>query len=429
VAVTTARRTGVPGLLWGLVFGATIAASATVYPSTFPTEASLATVARVFEGNTAWEALFGPIRRMDTVAGYTAYKSLMFTVILGSIWGLLVATRLLRGEEDAGRWELYLSGHTTRTRAAVQAAAGLGVGVLALWIPTALLTAAAGGSPDVDLGIGTSLFFATAIVAAAAMFMAIGMCVGQLAATRHDADLIGAGVLAASYLVRMAADSDPAIAWLRWASPLGWIEELQPLTGSRPLAFVPIVVLVVVLVAAAVRIAGRRDLGASALVSRDTPRPRTLLLGGQAGLTLRLTRPAIAAWIVALAVTGLVFGLVAQAAGSALRGAAGLEEAIGRLGATGVGALTYLGFVFIVAAGLMAIAVAGQIAAVRNEEAAGHLENLLVRPVARWRWLAVRLGVSAGLVSSRACSPGSRPGSEPRPSTPTSALAASSRQG
>jgi ABC-2 type transport system permease protein len=54
--------------------------------------------------------------------------------------------------------------------------------------------------------------------------------------------------------------------------------------------------------------------------------------------------------------------------------------------------------VFVIAAGLVAIAVAGQITAARNEEAAGHLDNLLVRPVARWRWLAFRLGVGAGLV-------------------------------
>jgi polyether ionophore transport system permease protein len=398
VAVTTARRAGRQGVLWGLLFGGTIAASASVYPSTFPTAASRALVALQFEGNTAWEALFGPIRRMDTVAGYTAYKSLMSTMLFGAIWGLLIATRMLRGEEDAGRWELYLAGRTTRARAALQAAIGLGAGVLALWVPTALLTAAAGASPKVGIGVGSSLFFATAVVAAAAMFMAIGMFVGQLAASRHDANLIGAGVLAGSYLVRMVADSDPRLAWLRWASPLGWIEELRPLTGSRLFAFVPVVALIVVLVVLAVGVAGRRDLGASTLAGRDTPRPRTLLLGGQAGLTIRLTRWAIVAWVAALAVTGLVMGLVAQAAGSALRGAQGLEEAFRRLGATGAGATAYLGFVFVFAAGLVAIAVAGQVAAIRNEEAAGHLENLLVRPVARWRWLAVRLGVGVGLV-------------------------------
>jgi ABC-2 type transport system permease protein len=398
VAVTTARRAGRQGVLWGLVFGATIAASASSYASLFPSAASRAKVALSFEGNAAWAALFGPLRRLDTVAGYTAYKSGMFVIILGAIWGLLISTRVLRGEEDAGRWELFLSGRTTRARAATQAAIGLGVGFCALWVPTALLTAAAGASSKVNIGLGAALFFATSILAAAGVFMAIGMLVGQLSASRHDANLIGAGILAASYLIRMAADSDPGLGWLRWVSPIGWIEELRPLTGSRPFALLPIVVLVAVLVIVSISVAKQRDLGASAFASRDTPKPRTLLLGGQAGLTVRLTRPVMVAWIAALVVSGLVFGLVAQAAGTALRGARGLERAIERLGGTTSGAAAYLGFVFVVAAGLMAIAVAGQIAAIRNEEAAGHLDNLLVRPVARWRWLVVRLGLGLGLV-------------------------------
>ena len=62
------------------------------------------------------------------MAGYTAYKTMFILVILGAIWGLLIATRLLRGEEDAGRWELFLSGRTTRGRAAAQAAIGLATG-------------------------------------------------------------------------------------------------------------------------------------------------------------------------------------------------------------------------------------------------------------------------------------------------------------
>ncbi|HET9724771.1 MAG TPA: ABC transporter permease subunit [Actinomycetota bacterium] len=398
VAVTTAKRAARQGALWGLVFGATIATSASAYAGLFPSAASRVEMARSFEGNAAWAALFGPLRRLDTVAGYTAYKSGMTVIILGAIWGLLIATKSLRGEEDAGRWELFLSGQTTRARAAVQAAIGLGAGLVALWVPTALLTAGAGASADVGIGAGAALFFVTALLAPAAMFMAIGMLVGQLAATRRDANLIGGGVLAASYLIRMAADSDPGLTWLRWASPLGWVEQMHPLTGSTPVGFVPAVVLVAVLVVVSIRIAAQRDLGASALASRDTSRPRTMLLGGQAGLTIRLTRPVIAAWVLALIVCGLVFGLVAQAAGTAIRGAEGLEQAIQRLGATTSGAASYLGFVFVVAAGLMAVAVAGQVAATRNEEAAGHLDNLLVRPVARWRWLTFRLAVALGLV-------------------------------
>src|SRR4029079_10819990 len=57
-----------------------------------------------------------------------------------------------------------------------------------------------------------------------------------------------------------------------------------------------------------------------------------------------------------------------------------------------------LGLVFVIAAGLVAIAVAGQVTAMRTEEASGHLDNLLGRAVPRWRWFAVRLAVGVGLV-------------------------------
>jgi len=397
VAAISARRAVRPALAWGLVFGAMIAATMAAYRATFPTPASRAALVRSFEGNPAFEAIFGITHHLDTVAGYTAYKTLFTLIILGAIWGLFVSTRLLRGEEDAGRWDLLLAGRTTRAGATGQVVVALGAGLAALWLPTAVLAVAGGRSATVGIGVGASLFLATAATAAAAMFMAVGVLASQLCATRRGANLCGAGVLAISYLIRMAADSDPRIGWLRWASPIGWIEELRPLTGSRWPAFLPIVALVAAAVTAGALIAGRRDVGSSVFAGR-TPESHTRLLGSQSGLTLRLTGPQIATWTVALAVTGLVLGLVTQSAGESLQGSPTLERVIARLGATGSGAVTYLGFTFVVAAGLVAVAVAGQITAIRNEEAAGHLDNLLVRSVPRWRWLAVRLGAGLGLV-------------------------------
>lgn len=398
IARITARRAARPGALWGLVFGATIAATMSAYSTSFPTAASRADLVAVTEGNVAFSALFGPIHDIDTVAGYTAYKVSMTLLVLGAIWGLLIATRVLRGAEDDGVWELLLSGRTTRRRAAWQAAAGLGAGLAALWLPTAAAAVLAGGSSKVDVGAGAALYFATALVAVAGMFMAAGMLVSELAATRHDANLIGAGCLAAAYLLRMVADSDAQLAWLRWVSPLGWFEQLRPLTGSRPLAFVPIVAFIALALTAAVAVAARRDLGSSALPSHDRPPARTFLLGGQAGLTARLARRAVLAWLLSLGATGLAMGLVTQSAGTALKGSPTLERVLGRLGGDRGGAVLYLGYVFVIAAALVAVAAAGQVAAIRNEEATGCLDNLLVRPVARWRWLGVRVGVGLLLV-------------------------------
>ena len=173
VAVTSAKRAARPGVVWGLVFGVTIAATMKSYTSSFPTAASRANLLRTFQGNAAFEALFGLLRHLDTVAGYTAYKDSMTIIIVGAVWGLLIATKLLRGEEEAGRWELLLAGQTTRSRATAQTVLGLAAGAVAVWIPTAVLTAAAGAASSIGVGVGASFYYATALVAAVVMFMAV----------------------------------------------------------------------------------------------------------------------------------------------------------------------------------------------------------------------------------------------------------------
>jgi ABC-2 type transport system permease protein len=49
---------------------------------------------------------------------------------------------------------------------------------------------------------------------------------------------------------------------------------------------------------------------------------------------------------------------------------------------------------------ILAFAAAGQIAAVRADEAAGLVDNLLVRPLKRSRWLLIRVGFAGLLVLS-----------------------------
>ena len=84
----------------------------------------------------------------------------MTLMILGAIWGLLTSTRLLRGEEDSGRWELLLAGQTTRVGAAVQALVGLGAGIFALWALTAVITVLTGLDSKVHIAVGPALYFA-----------------------------------------------------------------------------------------------------------------------------------------------------------------------------------------------------------------------------------------------------------------------------
>jgi len=394
----SARRAIRSGLLWGAIFGLYVYASAAGYAASYPSLAARRRLATSFGANAGLAALLGPARRLETVAGFTAWRTMGVLTIVGGIWGLLLATRMLRGEEDAGRWELMLSGQTTRRRAASQAIAGMGAGLIVLWSVTALATIAAGSNSKVSFPVSGSLYLATSLMAGASLALALGLLAGQLAASRRQANGVGAATLGLAFLLRMAADSSSSLAWLRWASPLGWPEQLRPFTGSSPLAWLPIALLVLGLTGGAILIAGRRDLGASALPSRDSPPARTFLLTGPAGLTARLGAGVALGWTVGLAALGLMLGLVAQSASTAISGSAAIEKALGRLGGHRGGAAAYLGVAFLIAATLVSFAAAGQIAATRSEEAHGYVDHLLVQPVSRSRWLLARLAFGAALV-------------------------------
>jgi ABC-2 type transport system permease protein len=377
-------------VLWGYVFGILVASSAISYTRIYSTQAERDALAHAFSSNNATAALFGPAPGLDTVAGFTVFKSYMTILVLGAIWGLLTSTRLLRGEEDGGRWELFLTGQSTPRRACRQALGGFGAGVATLWLVAAVITVLAGQYSKVDIGVGPSLYFSVAQVTTAVMFLAVGALTSQLAATRRQAATLAGWFLGASYLLRMLADAGVGLHGLIWASPIGWAEELQPLTSPQPVALLPIAGFTLVVGALAVRLSGTRDVGGSLLSDRTHAAPRTRLLFGQTGLSLRLVRPTLVSWTCALGVTGLVLGLIAESAGGTITGSS-VQEVFSRLGAPGAGAATFIGVSFLIVAVLAGFMAAGQVTAARTEEALGRLDAVMVQPVSRTSWLGGRV--------------------------------------
>jgi ABC-2 type transport system permease protein len=386
----TARRTVRSGLVWGFLFGIVVASSAVSYTKIYTTQSERDALATAFGMNHAAAALFGPAPQLQTVAGFTVFKSFMTIMILGALWGLLTSTRVLRGEEDAGRWELVLTGQTTQRRATLNALTALAAGAGALWLVTAVITVLVGTSSQIGFGVGQSLYFALAQAATAVMFLAVGALTSQLAATRRQAATLAGWALGASYILRMVADAGVGLHGLIWVTPLGWAEELQPLTDPRPAVLLPIAAFTVGVSALAVHLAGVRDVGASTWRDRTHVSPRLRLLSGQIGLSMRLVRPVVLAWIVALAATGVVLGLIAKQAGGTIAGSS-VQEVFTRLGASGTGAEAFLGISFLIVAVLAGFMAAGQVTAARTEEAEGRLDALVVAPVSRVAWLGGRV--------------------------------------
>ena len=111
------------------MFGATVAASAKTYVTSFPTEASRHQLALLTGTDRGLAVLLGPVSAIGTVGGYTVYKGFVFLTTIGAIWALFAATRLLRREEDAGRWQLLLAGSTRPARATAATLVALGAAV------------------------------------------------------------------------------------------------------------------------------------------------------------------------------------------------------------------------------------------------------------------------------------------------------------
>lgn len=398
VARHVARRTVRAAVVWGAVFGLVVYSSLAGFASAYPTAADRRRFGLTVQTNVGFRALFGAARRVDTPAGFTAWRSMGSLVLVGGIWGLLVATRVLRGDEEAGRWETLLAGATTRARATAAAVLGLAGSFAALYAVTAVITVASSRRADAGFSVPAALYFALALTMPAVLFAAVGAVCAQLAATRRQAATIAGALFGAAFLLRLIGDAERSLSWVRWTSPLGWVEELRPLGGSHVFPLLLVAGFVAAATWLAVSLSRHRDLGASVLPDRDVAEPRLRSLGSPLGLAARVARPAAVGWVVGVVATGFVLGLVAKGAGDAAAGSKLMQDMLARLGGAGAGARLYLGLAFLVVTAMTSLAAAGHIAAARDEEAEGRLDHLLARPVTRVQWLAGRLAVAAVVV-------------------------------
>ncbi len=391
IARFVARRTMRVAAFWALAFGATVASKAIGYVGAYPTPLERARLTATLGNNVGINALLGTPHGLTSVGGFTVWSTLSVMVIIGAIWAFLLATKTFRGEEESGRWELLLSGQTTARRAACNALAGLGSSLLVLYAVTAAAFILIGRVHNIDFGVQAALFFALVAVTAAAEFMAVGALASQLMPTRSRAAELSAAVFGVCFLVRAMADTTSAH-WLLNITPLGWIEKAQPLYHSQAIWMLPAIGLVLVLSALTVYLAGKRDLEAAIFADKDTAPPHLGLLKGPFSAAVRLTRNASLGWLAAIGVFAAFYGLLTKSAAQLFNNSVSLQHTLNRLAHSSqtIGATTFLGVIFFILMTIIMGYAASAINAVREDEAKGYLDNLLVGPVSRQRWLLGR---------------------------------------
>jgi ABC-2 type transport system permease protein len=368
----------------GLFFVAALMQAA-AYDQAYPTLEDKAAFAASFGQNAGIRIFYGVPHDLLTSGGYVSWRVGGTLGIFLSVWGLLAGVRA-RAEEDAGRQELVLAGPVSRRLTLKAFAAAVTCGAALIMLAGAA-AAMLGG-----LAIPGSLYLGLQGALVGLFFAAVGTVTAQIAPSRRIALGIGLIVFAASFLLRVVADTIDSADWLRWLTPMGWAEEMRPFVGARYWPALLLVVGALLLVALAMRLQLRRDIGSGLIGSHDRREAKLGLLGSPVALALRLERATIIAWIAGTAAIAVIFAAIAHSVTSGLTDQ--VENVVKNFGAAGLSAQVYIGFLFVLYVFAACLFVCSHLTVTRHEEAEGRLETELAEPVSRHAWLSSRMAIA-----------------------------------
>jgi ABC-2 type transport system permease protein len=380
-----ARRDRVVMPLWVIVIAVVPISYVATIDGLFPTAAEKAQYATTSGTNAGFVALYGQLFG-SSLGELVAWRAGFIPVVVGLV-AILTVIRHTRTEEEAGRHELI--GSTVVGRHAGLAAALIATCTASL-VMGLILTA---GMVGQDLPAAGSFAFGMELAATGWVFAGIAAIAAQLTAGAGTARGIGITVLGVAYVLRVVGNVSGMTAgpltWVTGLSPIGWVQAIRPYGDDRSWLALVVLAAAVVLVAVAVFLSGRRDVGAGLLPPR--PGPAVGALGSPLALAWRLHRGLLAAWAGGFVALGVVMGYLAEGVGDLVGDNKVMADAFRRIGGASGLIDSYLASV----AGLFGlIAGAYGIQAMlraRAEETGGRTEPVLGTATGRLRWLGSHL--------------------------------------
>lgn len=336
----------------------------------------------IFEDNPAVRMMNGVPAALDTAGGFTVWDGGWMMQVIVAVWAVLTTSRLLRGEEDLDRTDLVLATPVRATTTTAVVVVVLATEALLIGTSTALALGL-GGQPWAG-----SVLFGVGLAAVAATFVAVTAVVSQLVEVRRRVAGLSTVLLGAAYLLRMLGNSADSRTGVRWATPLGWMDQAQPFGADDTLALAPMLVVPLVLSVLAVRLRAVRDTGGALLAPESAKRSRLRLLSSPLAFAWRTNAATLAAWVVGIAAMAAVMGALVSTMIDWIAEDEGYQQILATVGLES--ALTLEGFVAVMALvfGLaVSLYTVFRIGAARAEEESQRLEAVLARPVSRMRWL------------------------------------------
>ena len=370
------------------------------YEKGFNTHAKQAAFAASLNSAPALGFIYGdPHDLQDGTPGYMVYRVAGFMGVVTAVWALMMVTKILRGAEEDGRYEVIRSGVFT----ARQATTYLILGFAGVWWVTLLisyfLTMLGVHAGHIDTTASTMWTLNLAIFLPALVFGGFGVLSSQLGSTRGRSLLYGLAPVAVLFLIRGVANLNSDWHWMLNVTPFGWMQLLDPLHGSGHAWLYVSVALAVALTFGGIWLA-KRDYDSSIIKAAASVRSRFMLLGNAWQLALRQNFWVLLGWAVGML---LMVTLVAGLANTAV-GAIKAAGVIGKRAAAAFGGnadnlkIAYIGAGILLAIMVLLIISITLLSQVRRDESKQFLDNILVAPQKRNVWLAQRLLLGFAIV-------------------------------
>jgi ABC-2 type transport system permease protein len=353
---------------------------------------------RAMAGNPIERILLGPPAALDDPGGFTVWRTGTGVLVLASVWIMLATTRITRGEEDAGRWNLLLAGRLRMADVVIRCLAAL------VGSATLIGVAVAAGLLAARTELAGTVIYAAGITCVALTFATTALLAAQVMPGRSGATRLTVAALGVGLTLRMIADGSHQLAWLAWATPFGLAARAAPYADNR---IVPLIVLgafPIALAGAALFAARHRDLGDGIVAVPDSRPPRTRLLQSIGGFALRRTARTTLGWATGIAASFLL-------AGALLASVLEYFQTNPRIAELAAAAGMSLGSVNVFAAPLFSLLpvptglyAAMRLATMVADEKAGRWTLLFAQPISRVRLVSAEIAVTVGGVVALHCS-------------------------
>jgi ABC-2 type transport system permease protein len=383
------RRDRVRIAVWIVSIALLVFVTAASTVALYPTQESLDLAASVAEDNPAALAFNGPPVALNTVGGQVAFQVSSFGLVVVGLMCLLMVVRLTRTEEDSGRLEVIRSMAVGRYAPLMSAALVVGAMAVAAGVVTTLALLAQGLEAAGSIALGASF------TVLGLMFVGVAGITAQVTENPRVASGIAGGVLGLSFIIRAVGDIGDGTA--SWFSLIGLVQKARPFGGERWWPLLLGLVLAGAFVVGAGWLATHRDFGAGLIAPRPGPRSAAPSFDRPLGLAIRLQRPAILWWALAVLLVGITYGSIANSIEEFVADNEAMAEMLASAGGASI-VDSYLSTSLLILALIAACAALQCSLRVRSEETDGRADVLLATPTSRSRWL--RSHVATAFVGS-----------------------------